>query len=172
NLPFDRTLSDCRQRGSTTTYSSDAPVRRIETLIDAGPAGGCQSITSRSICSVVKVRALQFFLFAEIALFLPAALLRGELSSGTTYSLSFVDMDGNKVPRAEGHIAGWVPPTPADREKARTVGDRVPDYCLGNPDYRMITIIHFARRLTPIGRKLISGLVKRRVNEEAKRLQA
>src|SRR5438105_10457016 len=113
----------------------------METLIYAGQARGCQRITSPSICSVVKRRALQFFLFAEIALFLPAAHLRGELSSGTSYSLSFVDMAGNKVSTADGHVNVLVLTTPADREKTRTVGDHVPDYCLGNPDYRMITII-------------------------------
>ncbi|PYL53207.1 MAG: hypothetical protein DMF33_05045 [Verrucomicrobia bacterium] len=52
----------------------------------------------------MKRRALQFFLFAEIALFLPAAHLRAELSSGATYSLSFVDMDGNKVSTADGRV--------------------------------------------------------------------
>ncbi|PYL53206.1 MAG: hypothetical protein DMF33_05040 [Verrucomicrobia bacterium] len=35
----------------------------------------------------------------------------------------------------------------------------------------MITIIHFTRKPTAIGRKLITALAKRRVNEEAKRLQ-
>ena len=144
----------------------------MKTLIDAGQTGSCQCMTSPSICLVVNLSALQFFLFAEIALFLPAAHLRGELSSGTSYSLSFVDMAGNKVSTADGHVNVLVLTTPADREKARTVGDHVPDYCLGNPDYRMITIIHFTTRLTAIGRKLITPLVKRRVNEEAKRLQA
>ncbi len=143
----------------------------METLIYAGQARGCQRITSPSICSVVKRRALQFFLFAEIALFLPAAHLRAELSSGATYSLSFVDMDGNKVSTADGRVTLLVLVAAADREKARAVGDRVPDYCLGNPDYRMITIIHFTRKPTAIGRKLITALAKRRVNEEAKRLQ-
>src|SRR5436189_6463883 len=105
----------------------------MKTLIDAGQTGSCQCMTSPSICLVVNLSALQFFLFAEIALFLPAAHLRGELSSGTSYSLSFVDMDGNKVSTADGHVTVLVLTTPADREKARTVGDHVPDYCVGNP---------------------------------------
>jgi hypothetical protein len=61
--------------------------------------------------------------------------------------------------------------TPADREKARIVGDRVPDYCLGNPDYKMITIVRFARKHTAIGRKIANALIRHRVNEEARRLQ-
>lgn len=80
-------------------------------------------------------------------------------------------MDGNKVSTADGRVTLLVLVAAADREKARAVGDRVPDYCLGNPDYRMITIIHFTGKPTAIGRKLITALAKRRVNEEAKRLQ-
>src|SRR5689334_8143139 len=136
----------------------------MKTLIDAGQTGSCQCMTSPSICIVVNLSALQFFLFAEIALFLPSAHLRGELSSGTSYSLSFVDMAGNKLSTADGHVTLLVLVAAADREKARAVGDRVPDYCLGNPDYRMITIIHFIRKPTAIGRKLITALAKRRIN--------
>ncbi len=95
----------------------------------------------------MNLRALQFFFFAAIALFLSVTILRGALSSGTTYSLSFVDIDGNKLSTADGHVTVLVLATTADWEKARAVGDRVPDYCLGNPDYR------------------------HRVNEEARRLQ-
>jgi hypothetical protein len=62
--------------------------------------------------------------------------------------------------------------TPADREKARAVGDRVPEHCLGNPDYRMITVIRFTRKHIAIGRRIATALVRHRANEEAKRLQA
>ena len=61
--------------------------------------------------------------------------------------------------------------TAADKDKARTVGDRVPEHCLGNPDYRMITIIRFARKHTVIGRRIATTLIRHRVNEEARRLQ-
>ena len=117
-------------------------------------------------------RALQFFCFAAIALFLSATLLRGALSSGATYSLSFVDIDGNKLSTADGHVTVLVLATTADWEKARAVGDRVPDYCLGNPDYRMITIIRFIRKHGAIMRKIAMAVVKHRVTEEAKRLQS
>jgi hypothetical protein len=120
----------------------------------------------------VNGRALQFFFFAAIALFLSTALLRGALSSETNYSLSFVDIDGNKLSTADGHVTVLVLTTIGDREKVRTVGDRVPDYCLGNPNYRMITIIRFTSKHTAIGRKIATALVKHRVNEEARRLQS
>jgi hypothetical protein len=98
--------------------------------------------------------------------------VHGALSIGAAYSLSFVDIDGNKRSTADGHVTVLVLTTPADREKARTVGDRVPDHCLGNPDYRMITIARFTRRHLVIGRRIATGLVRHRVNEEARRLQA
>ena len=116
-------------------------------------------------------RALQFFFFAAAALFLSAPLLRAALSSGATYSLGFVDIDGNKLSTADGHVTVLVLATTADWEKARAVGERVPDYCLGNPDYRMITIIRFIRKHGPIMRKIAIAVVKHRVTEEAKRLQ-
>jgi hypothetical protein len=117
----------------------------------------------------VNRRALQFFFFAAMALFPP--LLRGALSSGATYSLSFVDIDGNKLSTADGHVTVLVVATTADWEKARAVGERVPDHCLGNPDYRMITIIRFIRKHGAIVQKIAMAVVKHRVSEEAKRLQ-
>jgi hypothetical protein len=120
----------------------------------------------------VNLRALQFFFFIAILFLLPGARLYGALSTGATYSLSFVDIDGNKLSTADGHVTVIVLVTPADREKARTVGDRVPEHCFGNPDYRMITIVRFTRRHIVLGRRIATVLVRHHVNEEARRLQA
>ncbi len=120
----------------------------------------------------MTLRALQFFFFIATLFSLPAARVHGALSIGATYSLSFVDIDGNKLSTANGHVTVLVLTTPADREKARTVGDRIPERCLGNPNYRMITIIRFTRRHTVVGRRIATALVRHRVNEEARRLQA
>lgn len=117
-------------------------------------------------------RALQFFFFIAILFLLPGARLHGALSIGTTYLLSFVDIDGDKLSTADGRVTVIVLTTPADREKARTVGDRIPERCLGNPNYRMITVIRFTRRHLAIGRRIATALVRHRVGEEAKRLQA
>jgi len=133
---------------------------------------GCQRTTSSSICLFVNLRALQFFFIAAIAPLFAATPLRGALSSEANHSLSFVDIDGNKLSTADGHVTVLVLTTTADREKVRAVGDRVPDYCLGNPNYRMITVIRFTSKHTAIGRKVITALVKRRVNEAATRLQS
>ena len=121
------------------------------------------------MCLLVKVRALQFF-FAVVMAFFPP-ILRGALSNGTTYSLSFVDIDGNKLSTADGHVTVLVLATTADWEKAREVGDRVPDYCLGDPNYRMITIIRFIRKHGPLVQKIAMAVVRHRVTDVAKRLQ-
>jgi len=107
-----------------------------------------------------------------MALLFPAMPARGTLSTGNTYSLSFVDLDGNKLSTADGHVTIVVLTTSADREQARTVGDHVPDFCLGNPAYRMITVIHFTRSHMALGRRIATGFIRHRVREEAKRLQA
>src|ERR1700757_1296879 len=120
----------------------------------------------------MSVRALQFFSLLATALLLPAMLLRGTLSTGTTYPISFVDIDGNKFSISDGHVTIVVLTTTWDREKARAVGDRVPDFCLGNPDYRMITVVHFTGRHLAIGRRIAIAFIRHRVREEAKRLQA
>ena len=98
--------------------------------------------------------------------------VRGALSTGNPYSISFVDLDGNKLSTADGHVTILVLTTSADREQARTVGDHVPDFCLGNPAYRMITVIHFTRRHMALGRRMATAFIRHRVRDEAKRLQA
>jgi len=97
--------------------------------------------------------------------------LSGSLSNGQRYRVNFVDVDGNALSTGDGHVTVLVVTTPVDSEKARAVGDRVPDYCLGNPNYRMITILDFTRRHTQIGRKIATMFVRHRLDEEAKRLQ-
>ena len=120
----------------------------------------------------MSARALQIFLSLATALLLAVLPARGALSIGNTYSISFVDIDGNKHSTAGGQVTIVVLTTSADREQARTVGDHVPDSCLGNPAYRMITVIHFTRGHMALGRRMATGFVRHRVREEAKRLQA
>jgi hypothetical protein len=117
------------------------------------------------------VRALEIFLSLATALLLPAMPARGALSTGNTYSISFVDLDGNKFSTTDGHVTIVVLATSADREQARTVGDHVPDFCLGNTAYRMITVVHFIRSHMAIGRRMATAFIRHRVREEAKRLQ-
>lgn len=117
-------------------------------------------------------RALQSFFCATGVSFLLAVALDGMLSNGQYYTLNFVDIDGHEHSTADGHVTVLVLATTGDSEKVRTVGDRVPDYCLSNPRYKMITIVHFTRKHTAIGRRIATAFLRHRVKEEAKRLQA
>ena len=103
---------------------------------------------------------------------LGAVPLSKGLSHGQRYRINFVDVDGNSLSTADGHVTVLVLMTTEDREKARSIGDRAPDYCLGNPSYRMITVLNFTKRRTPIGRNVVTMLVRHQLDEEAKRLQA
>lgn len=120
----------------------------------------------------MSVRALQIFLSLATALLLVATPARGALSTGKNYSISFLDLEGNKLSTADGHVTIVVLTTSADREQARSVGDHVPDFCLGNPAYRMITVVHFIRQHMPIGRRMATAFIRYRVREAAKRLQS
>jgi hypothetical protein len=120
----------------------------------------------------VSVRALQSFFCATGLSFFLAASLHGMLSNGQRYALNFVDIDGHKLSTADGHVTVVVLAMTGDSEKVRAVVDRVPDYCLGNPRYKMITIVHFMRKHTSLGRKIATAFLRHRVKEEAKRLQA
>lgn len=122
--------------------------------------------------SLVTLRALRWFFFATAVSLLLVTSLHGTLSNGQRYELKFVDIDGHNLSTADGHVTVLVLATTGDSEKVRAVGDRAPDFCLGNPKYRMITIVHFAKKHTVIGRKIATMLLRHRVKEEGKRLQA
>jgi hypothetical protein len=120
----------------------------------------------------VSVRALQIFLLLATAFLPPAIPARAALSIGNTYSINLVDIDGQKLSTADGYVTILVLTTSADREQARAVGDHVPDFCLGNPAYKMITVIHLIRPHLAMGRRMATAFIRHRVREAAKRLQA
>jgi hypothetical protein len=107
-----------------------------------------------------------------MSLVLSGVLAHGGLSTGNTYSISFVDIDGNKHSTADGRVTIVVLTTSVEREQARTVGDHVPDFCLGNPAYRMITVVHFTGAHMAMGRRIATAFIRHRVGEAGKRLQA
>src|SRR6266436_7199691 len=100
------------------------------------------------MCLLVSLSAHQFFFFAQSVSFLLVLPLQAALSAGQIYKLNFTDVDGRTLSTSDGHVTVLVLTTTAEPEKARSVGDRVPDYCLGNPNYRMITVLNFKREYT------------------------
>jgi hypothetical protein len=159
-------------KASRDKATVDSRLRARMKKNESGAAEACQCSAFSAICLLVSTRALQIFLLLTTTLLLRATPARGALSTGDTYSISVVDIDGNRLSTADGRVTIVVLSTAADREQARTVGDRVPDFCLGNPAYRMITVIHFTGRHVEIGRRIATAFVRHRVHEAAKRLQA
>jgi hypothetical protein len=99
------------------------------------------------------------------------AVAAAVLVTGQIYNLKFTDVDGRTLSTADGHVTVVVVTTRADLDKARLVGDRVPQYCLGNPVYRMITVIAFKRNPNRAVRFVYTGLIRRRLDAEAQRLK-
>lgn len=91
--------------------------------------------------------------------------------AGQNYSLNLADVDGNTFSTADGHVTILVLTTQAGIDKARAVGDRTPDFCLGNPAYRMITVLAFEKRHSKPTQMIFSALVRRRLDSEGHRLQ-
>ena len=115
--------------------------------------------------------ALQFF-FCAAVYFSLVLFARGELSIDKIYTLNFIDIDSNKLLTNDGHISVIVLTTTGDFKKARAVGDRIPDFCLGNPAYRMITVINFQKKRSAPLRMIFTAVVRHRIAAEAKQLQS
>jgi hypothetical protein len=120
----------------------------------------------------VSLCASQFFFLGQSISFLVALSLHAALSPGQIYEFNFTDVDGHTFSTADGHVTVLVLAATEDLLRVRAVGDRVPDYCLGNPSYRMITVLNLTKKNTRIGRGIATMLVRHRLDEEAKRLQA
>jgi hypothetical protein len=118
---------------------------------------------------IVKLHALQFFSVAAVVLAAAAAI--ADLSVGHIYALRFLDVDGNTFSTDDGHVTSVVYTTESDFGRARIVGDRTPDSCLGNPTYRMVTVVGFEKKHSNPVRTILTALVRHRLDWEAQRLQ-
>ena len=97
-------------------------------------------------------------------------VLAADPPAGEVHAIKFVDVDGNTLSTADGHITVLVLTTKAELPKAHTVGDRIPDFCLGNPAYRMITLVKFQNH-GDLVRSIAAATTRRRLDSEAKQLQ-
>jgi hypothetical protein len=118
----------------------------------------------------MRLRRVQFFFVASLLCLCRLPLL-AEPSIGQIYALNFTDVDGNTLSTADGHVTVIALSKEADVDKARLVGDRVPEYCLGNPTYRLITVIGFENGQSGPTRMILDTLARRRLDAEAKKLQ-
>jgi hypothetical protein len=98
--------------------------------------------------------------------------LRSAPVLGQAYPLEIVDLAGNKFSTADGRITTLVIASSNESARAQKVGDNTPDFCLGNPKFRMITALEFvSHHSTPV-RAIIRKLARRRVDAAARALQA
>ena len=115
-------------------------------------------------------RRARFFFGAALFL-ISIASLESALVTGRIYTVNFVDVDGNHLSTTAGRITVLVLTTSTDTGKARAVGDRIPDFCLANPRYRMITVLNLTGKYSGFKRTFGTWLIRQRLNSEAKRLQ-
>jgi hypothetical protein len=101
-----------------------------------------------------------------------AISILAEPTLGQTYRISFNDVDGDTLSTADGHITTVVLIGKANVDKAHLVGDRIPDFCLGNADYRMVTVVTFETKHSRPVRAFMTSVIRHRVDVEGKQLQS
>jgi hypothetical protein len=117
----------------------------------------------------VFARSLQYFFCIGILGVAPAQA--DELHPGNTYSLSFNDVDRQQLSTSDGHVTIITVVTRKDEQKAQQVGDRVPRVYLGDPKFRLITVVNFQKGIFPPLQGMIMAIIRARLDAEAKELQ-
>lgn len=113
---------------------------------------------------------LQYFFLVALVAACPTAGA-AELRLGNTYALTFKDVDQHPLSTSDGHITIITVATRKDEEKAQAVGDRFPHACVGDPKYRLITLVNFQQKIFPPFRGIASAIIRHRLDAEAKELQ-
>ena len=94
-----------------------------------------------------------------------------ELQQGRTYRITLRDVDGNDLKTDAGHVTVVTVVTRDNEQQARAVADQVPRRCIGDPKYRYVTLVNFQRKIGPLFQGLTTGIIRRRLDAEAKRMQ-
>jgi hypothetical protein len=118
----------------------------------------------------VSARALQYF---SIALLAVAASPAGanDMRPGNIYSLTFTDVDKQQLSTADGHVSVITVVTRKDEPKAQAVGENFPRVYVGDPKYRLITLVNFQQNIFPPFRGMVAAIIRSRLTAEAKELQ-
>jgi hypothetical protein len=114
-------------------------------------------------------RSLQYFFLAALLTASPARA--NELRPGNVYPLTFTDVDRHQLSTADGHVTIITVVTRKDEHKAEQLGDRVPNFCLGDPKYRLITVVNFQKGVFPPFQGMLMAIIRNRLDAEAKDLQ-
>lgn len=116
-------------------------------------------------------RAIQYFFVAAASLMSMAVASGRELQPGDTCKWSLTDVDQRRLSSGDGHVTIIVIAGREEAKKARVIGDRVPRPYVGDPKFRFITLINFRGNIFGPFRGLTTGLIRRRLDTEAKRIQ-
>ncbi len=114
----------------------------------------------------MRLSQLQIFFFA-----ISIGLLPDTLGAPPVYALEMSDVDQHKLSTADGHVTIIVLARSTEVDRVRSVGDRVPESCIGSPTQRFITLLTFEQKHAKPARMLMNALARRRLDVEAKRLQ-
>jgi len=110
--------------------------------------------------------SLQIFSFAIVL-----SLLAEAVAAPVSYDLEMTDVDQHVLSTVDGHLTLIVAARTNQLDKVRTVSDRAPEECLGNPKDQFITLITFEAEPVMPARMVIDATARHRLDDEAKRLQ-
>ena len=115
---------------------------------------------------------MKSFVLAASAIYIASISIFQEPAAGQNSPIKVTDVDGNEFSTADGRINLIVLANKANIDKARAVGDRIPDFCIANPAYRMITVVAFEKNHSSPVRAILRSLIRSRLDGEARRLQS
>ena len=95
----------------------------------------------------------------------------GQATTGESYRINFTDVDGNTSSTADDRHTIVVLTGKTNVDKASAVGDRIPEFCLGNSHYRMITVVAFEPGHGAPIRAVLKSAIRHRLDSEGRRLQ-
>jgi hypothetical protein len=107
-----------------------------------------------------------------LALCVPSISILAQPADGKNYRVDFVDVDGHAFSTSDGRITTVVLTSQSNIDQARAVGDSIPEFCLGNSRYRMITVVAFEKAHSKPVRMIMTSLMRGRLDTEARRLQS
>lgn len=115
------------------------------------------------------IRAGCCFLLFSLLAASPAEAI--QLRVGNNYPLSFTDVDRHQLSTADGHVTIITVTTRRDEDKAQALGDNVPRIYYGDPKFRLVTLVNFQQSVLSPFRGMLSAIIRRRLDDEAKELQ-
>ncbi len=94
-----------------------------------------------------------------------------ELKTGAVHALTFEDVDGHELSTANGHVTIITVVTRDNEDKAHAVADKVPDRYVGDQKYHYVTLVNFQGKLPGILQGMTRGVIRGRLDGEAKTLR-